>query len=261
MFATNSCLTEIGESAFAYCENLQRMDVFPPGLLRLRREAFTHCVSLSGDLVIPNKVLLVGQECFSNCEALTSVVFQSSSTTAAVVLCEYAFHGCSELRFVRLPPSLLAIPACCFAECLALTDIPIPKSVRKIGGWSFAFCKNLRSMELSDNIDELGRTSFFNCKSLEQIIIRSSSSNLRFGDDVFDSCPLLSTIKVYPWHFPKIFEAMNNDPSFIYKFFHQYHDQIFEEEAEVGVITRQHRNGRRRRRQRHQHQKRQRRHG
>ena len=41
---------------------------------------------------------------------------------------------------------------------------------------------------------------------------------------------------------------MKNDPSFIYKFFRQNRHQILEEEAEVGVSTRQHLNGRRRHR-------------
>ena len=33
---------------------------------------------------------------------------------------------------------------------------------------------------------------------------------------------------MYPWLYPKLFEAMHDDPSFIYKLFHQYHDQILE---------------------------------
>jgi len=175
-----------------------------------------------------------------------------------VVLQRSAFRNCIRLRFVRLPQTLITLPAYCFFNCHSLTDIPIPKSVRKIQESSFLYCANLRSIDLSDNIDEVGDAAFGNCTSLEQIIIRSSSSHIRFGDNIFFRCSSLSTIKVYPWLFPKIFKAMNGDPSFIYNFFHKYHYQMFDERADLGVVTRQHPNGRRRRRRSRGKQKRQR---
>ena len=157
---------------------------------------------------------------------------------------------------------LFAIPVGCFYKCFALMDLSIPKLVRAIRAGSFSNCINLRSMDLSknNNLEAVGDEVFGYCHSLTSIVIRSLSSNIQFGNNVFDGCSLLSSIQVYPWHFTKIFEAMNGDPTFIYKFFHQYHHQILEDKAEVGVVTRQHPDGRRRKIQRHP-QKKQRLHG
>ena len=164
--------------------------------------------------------------------------------------CENTTH----FRGTGWPPNLLAIPAWCFGGCRALADIVIPKLVRAIREAAFYNCSNLRSIDLSknNNLEEMGVLVFGHCYSLTSIVIRSMSSNIQFGNKVFDGCSLLSSIQVYPWHFTKIFEAMNGDPMFIYKFFHQYHHQILEgEEAALGMVTRQHPNGRRRRIQRH----------
>ena len=252
-------VTRIQMNAFSHCNNLQRItNGLPETLLILEEYAFASCSSLHGHLVVPPNVTLLGYGCFLNCYALTSVVFQPSTSTATVVLHGSVFRYCIRLRFVRLPQTLITIPAYSFSNCHSLTDIPIPESVRKVQESSFVNCYSLRSIDLSDNIDKLGKRAFVECTSLEQIIIRSSSSNIRFGDNIFLRCSSLSTIKVYPWLFPKIFEAMNGDPSFIYKFFHKYHHQIFNERADRGVVTRLHLNGRRRRRSSRGKQKRQR---
>ena len=271
----NSALKWIQRSAFSTCRNLQRItNGLPTTLVLMEEKVFEYCTALHGRLVIPPNVTFLGNNCFYFCYRLTSVVFEASTSTAGieqttVVLGGMCFSNCMDLQSVRLPQTLITIPSSCFLGCGKLTDIPIPKSVQRMQGWSFADCKSLRSIDLSENVDELGARLFRNCASLESITIRSSSSNIQFGDHFLIWCPSLSTIKVYPWHFPKIFRAMkyvNNcsltdavvSASFIYNFFHKYHHQILEDEAEVGVVTRQHRNGRRRRRISRNPQKRQR---
>ena len=264
----NSVLTHIRLTAFYGCINLQRItNGLPETLLMIEDYAFNICKALHGRLVVPPNVTFLGRRCFCECSALISVVFQHSITSAtvgtqntSVELGESCFEECVVLRSVRLPPNLLAIPAWCFGLCRALADIFIPKLVRAIRWAAFYKCSNLRSMDLSknNNLEAVGDEVFGYCHSLTSIVIRSLSSNIQFGNNVFDGCSLLSSIQVYPWHFTKIFEAMNGDPTFIYKFFHQYHHQILEgEEAALGMVTRQHPNGRRRRIQRHP-QKRQR---
>ena len=230
----NSVLTHIKCIAFRGCTNLQRItNGFPETLVIVEEYAFAWCTSLHGRLVIPPKVLRLGSYCFRGCSARTSVVFEASTSTTvrtppqtAVVLGYGCFSRCTELQFVRLPPTLLAIPPNCFYGCYKLTDIPIPKSVQAIKGRSFANCENLLSMELSTTIERLGEQAFMNCTSLERIRIGGSSSQVRFGANIFQGCSSLSIIKVYPWLYPKLFEAMHDDPLFIYKLFHQYHHQI-----------------------------------
>ena len=232
----NSVLTHIRRNAFFECTNLQRItNGFPETLLILEAFAFAHCSSLHGRLVIPAKVRRLGFQCFSWCSALTSVVFEASTSATVetppqttVVLGGACFERCTELQFVRLSATLITIPQDCFSRCVKLTDILFPKSVQTIGGWSFRECRNLWSMELSNTVEEVSRSAFENCTSLERISIGGSSSQIRFGPNIFRGCSSLSTIQMYPWLYPNLFEAMHDDPSFIYKLFHQYHDQILE---------------------------------
>ena len=233
----NSVLTHIRRRAFCRCENLQRItNGFPETLLFVEDYAFCFCASLHGRLVIPPKVRRLGEQCFLWCSALTSMVFEASTSATvgtsphiAVVLGAACFERCTELQFVRLPPTLLTIPRYCFTGCVNLTDILIPNSVQRIETYSFMDCRNLRSMELSDTVEELSPGAFLNCTSLERISIGGSSSQVQFGANIFQGCSSLSIIKMYPWLYPKLFEAMRYDPSFIYKFFHQYHHQILGE--------------------------------
>ena len=233
----NSVLTHIQHDAFYGCNNLQRItNGFPETLLIAEDYAFCFCRALRGRLVIPPKVRRLGSYCFGYCPALTSVVFEASTSNTvgtpphtAVVLGSYCFARCIELQFVRLPPTLITIPRNCFTECVKLTDILIPNSVQRIERRSFCECRNLRSMELSNTIEEVSQQAFENCTSLERIRMGGSSAQVRFGPNIFRGCSSLSTIQMYPWLYPKLFEAMHDDPSFIYKFFHQYHDQILEE--------------------------------
>ena len=126
----------------------------------------------------------------------------------------------------------------------------IPGTVQTIKLFAFAQCLALRAVDLPESVIAIEGRAYRGCSNVVSVTIRSSTNAVQLGRNVFGDCPSLSTIKLYPWHFPKFFEAMNEDASFIYKFFHQYHHQILDEEAEVGMVTRQHRNGRRRRMQR-----------
>ena len=209
----NSTLTQIQRNAFRDCKNLPRItNGLPATLIIHEDEAFGNCQSLKGKLVIPQSVLFLGDCCFRDCTGLTSVVFEASTSATtrtqqtSVVLGESCFCGCRELRSVRLPQTLAIIPRHCFCWCFKLTDISIPTSVQTIEQWSFAACI-----------------------SLERISIRAFSQ-VRFGSNILHGCSSLSIIQMYPWLYPKLFEAMYKDPSFIYKFFHQYHLQIMEVE-------------------------------
>ena len=81
---------------------------------------------------------------------------------------------------------LFAIPVGCFYKCFALMDLSIPKLVRAIRAGSFSNCINLRSMDLSKNtnLEEVGREAFGHCSLLTSIVLRSSASNIQFGETI-----------------------------------------------------------------------------
>ena len=223
----DSQLLHIGYLAFEHCCNLQRMNPFPDGLVELDSCAFGDCCSLQGRITIPPSIQFVRGRCFAGCGAITSVVFESSTatTTKVVELHDGIFWSCAELRSVRLPNNLTVIPSNCFYGCCSLIDVPIPGTVRTIQSRAFADCA-LRAVDLPESVIVIGEKAYSGCSDVVSVTIRSSTNAVQLGRRMFKVCPSLSTIKMYPWHFPKIFEAMNEDASFIYKFFHQYHHQI-----------------------------------
>merc|ERR1712238_365561 len=108
-----------------------------------------------------------------------------------------------------LPPKLQIISWCCFSNCQALTNIRIPLSVEKIGMNAFSD-SGLRSIEISENVNQIGEGACQNCLFLERVTFHSST-NLILANDIFDNCPLLSVITMYPWLWPKLFASMNDD--------------------------------------------------
>ena len=234
VFPDHSRLTRIGVSTFCECRNLQRMNKFPEGLLELGAHSFADCSSLQGQMTVPESIRYVRDSCFSFCTAITSVVFDydpTTTTTAAVAnpnsvveLGDGIFYCCDELRSVRLPYNIIEIPSFCFYGCPKLTNVPIPVPVRVIRPQAFEDCRSLTSLYISENVHAMCRQSYNRCTALKCITIRSS--NIRFEFDVFRGCTALTSIKVLPTVWPKLFEVMNYQPNFIYKFLREYHYQI-----------------------------------
>ena len=203
-------LTRIRRCAFRYCRNLQRINTFPKTLQYLEDRSFSECEVLKIHLVIPKSCVLVGEYCFEFCLLLISVVFEepSSSDHDVLEIHRMAFYYCPKLRSVRLPKNLQVIPRGCFQKCTELTELPLPQSVRELGGYSFLCCRKLTSVDLPESIHLLGEEVYSCCTSLKSITIRGASSNIEFGRNVFQGCFAVSTIRMYPWLYPKLFAAM-----------------------------------------------------
>merc|ERR1711865_1171568 len=135
----------------------------------------------------------------------------------------------------RLPQQLEHIPRQCFVGCTALSNIPIPPFVRTVGLCAFLDCTSLSSMDLPELVSAIGKYAFDSCTSLRSITIRSSasSSTVHFGKDLFCNCPLLSTIRLHPYLWPKLFAAMNKNRAFLFLFFRKYHTTMFDEAERV----------------------------
>ena len=171
---------------------------------------------------------MVGESCFDACRHLISVVFEEPTSPEHVLeIHPFAFYSCVELRSVQLPKNLQAIPRGCFMFCSELREIPLPHSVRELGGLSFSNCTKLTSIDLPESIHLLGYDAYVSCLSLESITIRCASSNMQFERNIFKDCTALSTIRMYPWLYPKLFEAMKEHPrDFLYKFVRESQYQL-----------------------------------
>jgi hypothetical protein len=84
-----------------------------------------------------------------------------------------AFHDCSSLTEITLPPALTSISEDAFAKCSSLTSVNIPVAVKEIGGSAFEECVMLSTIELPSSLKRIGGSAFAKCSSLRTVILNS----------------------------------------------------------------------------------------
>lgn len=112
-------VTNIGESAFSGCLNLQRINV-------------------------PASVKSIGREAFANCRSLTEI----DLPVGMININDGTFAGCDKLKRAPIPAGVAKIGVNAFRGCAKLTDIVIPDSVEEIGDNAFDGCNGLSSITI-----------------------------------------------------------------------------------------------------------------
>ena len=64
----------IGEGAFAWCENLKKIDI-PDGTTSIGKSAFAQCESL-GRISVPDSVTSIGEKCFQDTDMRPRYILQ-----------------------------------------------------------------------------------------------------------------------------------------------------------------------------------------
>ena len=82
---------EVGESAFAFCRNLQQITI-PFGVVNVEDLTFLSCDSLE-KVDLPEGIVYIGGYAFSGCQSLSSIRIPSSVR----MIDEKAFRGCTSL--------------------------------------------------------------------------------------------------------------------------------------------------------------------
>lgn len=106
-------VTNIGQSAFYDCENLEKVDI-ASSVKSIGSEAFAFCYKLS-NVSIPSSVTTIHKWAFQYCRSLTAITVPDSVTS----LGDYAFQSCSALKTASLPGSLYGVidESKVFASC------------------------------------------------------------------------------------------------------------------------------------------------
>ena len=128
-------VTEIGDSAFDYDENLSVMGLkkitLPAGLKRVGKWAF-FWAGLE-QLVIPEGVTELGEGAFLSCTNMTSLT---------------------------LPNTLTALSPSALRNCGSLREIVIPKSIAELGERALAYCVGLEKIVFKGNAPNCGENAF-----------------------------------------------------------------------------------------------------
>lgn len=128
---------------------------------------------------------------FVNC---TSIAYMRLDSAGLMYIDDYAFYGCSSLKSITMPDSVIYIGKSTFYECTALEKIKLPKSLRKVSENCFSYCDTLTSVTIPENVTELENWAFTNCKNLSSITIPKSVTKL--GEYVFNYSENLKSVYV-----------------------------------------------------------------
>lgn len=125
----------------------------------------------------------VADSAFMNCENLEEVVFCGKSSVYKIG--DVAFYGCSKLRQIDLPNSLIEIDGRAFYRCAALESLVIPEGVTTLSHRFLERCVSLRSVSFpsswipSKDFWDCPYYFFLGCTSLEEISVRKGNQYVR----------------------------------------------------------------------------------
>ena len=114
--------------------------------------------------------------------------FAGNSITVVVIpmgvgyIDERAFMGCSFLKAVTLPNTLITLGRRAFFNCYMLETINIPRSLVTIEDGVFYNCRSLKEMDIPDTLKRLGSRAFSGCLGMEKL---SVSRRTVLGQHVF----------------------------------------------------------------------------
>ncbi len=122
-FETPCTLHEIGQNAFAWCENLEEIDL-PASLVDMKRLAFGYCFKLRR-VSVPSRMKHIGSNAFSFCKSLQEI---------------------------ELPASITELESYAFSECVSLKRAVLPGNGKLLGELIFSGCRNLESISINSSI-------------------------------------------------------------------------------------------------------------
>ena len=168
-------ITQIGKSAFWICEELTEINI-PNSVTTIGESAFFKCMNITS-INIPNNIIHIEDHVFSFCTNIKSFKIPDSVTTIG----ESAFQGCTNLKSITLPNSIKTIGNSAFC-CSGLTSIVIPDSVTSLNGETFEACNDLISVTIPKSVVSIGYCDFFTCPKLKQIIVNGIKPPQTFKD-------------------------------------------------------------------------------
>lgn len=162
-FAANSRLTSLPSGVFMYCPNLTTV-VLPSTLMTIGEWCFESCHSLT-EIVIPKRVELIGNYAFYQCMSLTSVTFESDSALREIGF--GSFYHCEKLKELVLPQGLTEIRGEAFANCSALEFVSLPGTLMYIDDRAFSECRailevvNLSTLTITAGSSNYGEVALY----------------------------------------------------------------------------------------------------
>ena len=182
-------VSEIGASAFRYCEGLESVTI-SGDLTRIGNEAFHYAGDKSGkplSVTLPETVESVGDSAFYD-SAVSAIELPNCRSVGA-----NAFRGCANLTNAVLSGAV-GMYAC--KECTALEQVTFIEDPagegNSIGDECFSGCANLASVTLG-GVTNLGASAFKGCAKLG-LLVDIPETVKTIGEKCFEGCAAIGKV-------------------------------------------------------------------
>lgn len=186
-------LKQIGDMAFANCENLEIVRM--QGVEQIGKEAFAGAASIVDDLDVRG-AKSIGDGAFKRCTGMTDILLGESLQS----LGKEAFASCSALETLIVPDSLVSMGEGCFSGCSAIRTINIPKGITAVQANCFADCSNLQKVYFYGDYPALQDGCFGDSDTQHDdltIYYRAGNSTWDAAGDNWNGIPVVGLDKFY----------------------------------------------------------------
>ena len=206
-------LEELGSSAFNSCSALTQVTVpstlktmgqavfMFSGITKVKNFAGTSVSSLEKwtfwlssliQIELPETLEIINEQVFASCSELTRV--GGLQNTKVTQILDDAFSGCSKLKNVIFPQTLLTLGGGAYSGCSALTSVTFNSNLKTIGANAFEGCSSLSQLTGFEKtvVSSIGANAFKGCSSLVDVSLPNTIQTV--GANAFANCSGLATI-------------------------------------------------------------------
>lgn len=216
-------IEKIGFEAFKECSSLEEVvfnspDTVSDNILMFEAPAdysntFMDCTNLK-KVTLPKHLGEVPARLFMNCKSLATCLYDEYESDSVLnKIGEKAFYGCTALKELRAPASLVTISESAYEGCSSLTWVDLQYSVKleTIAKRAFADSaigqgrsSRYRTIYISKNMKDIGQEAFLHCSEILEVEINTDInktdldefSALTIGQSAFEGCTELQQVTV-----------------------------------------------------------------
>ena len=187
-FESGSQLTEIGKTAFYNTRALRSIDI-PSTVTSIGESAFADCFSL--EKIELGQIRSLGQNTFARCSSLETAKIQGSSN---VIYPTNMFgtwgsgHSAAPLKTLEIGAGKIQISLNNQKD--SIETIVLGDGVTEIPAKFAAYCTKLTSVSLPDALTSVPTNAFKGCSSLEKVGISENSKLQSIGSNAFQNSAL-----------------------------------------------------------------------
>ena len=173
-----------------YIDDLRGVMVFNGNVTQIGDNAFANCEELTS-MTIPDGVTTIGSYAFAGCHYLPSINIPKGVTDIG----SCAFDCCWNLDNILLPSSVSYIGNNAFSDCHKLTGMTIPsnENLKDIYPYTFENCWALTSITIPENITSIWEGVFRGCTAMNSLTVQAVTPPEHVTADTFEDtndCPI-----------------------------------------------------------------------